>query len=390
MKDLPKIILKKDKDSSIRRFHPWVFSGAIKSGNEALNDGDMVNVYSHANEFLGTGFYNSTTIAVRLFTFEKTNINQDFWNQKLQSAYDFRKNIGVIGNPNTNVYRLCHAEGDSFPGVIIDIYGGTAVVQSYIVGSNNIKQEITQALINLYGDELKAVYYKSEKILKNSKDEYLYKKEEPDNIVIENGNKFFIDWEKGQKTGFFIDQRDNRALLAKYAKDKSVLNTFCYTGGFSIYALNNGAKEVHSVDASQKAMDLTDRNVELNNFTDRHTSFCGDVFDFFKNNETNYDVIVLDPPAFAKHLSAKHSAIMGYKRLNSTALKKMKKGGILFTFSCSQVVDKYTFANTITSAAIDAERKVRVIHSLTQPPDHPINIFHPEGDYLKGLVLYVE
>ncbi|MFN8670559.1 MAG: class I SAM-dependent rRNA methyltransferase [Candidatus Sericytochromatia bacterium] len=387
---LNKIVLKKDKESSVKRFHPWIFSGAIKSNTENLVDGEIVKVYSNSNEFLGTGFYNNGSIAVRLFSFEDVNIDQSFWDKKIQSAYNYRKNIGLINNSETNVYRLCHAEGDNITGLIIDIYGKTAVIQSHTIGIHNIKENIAESLKTVFGNEIKAIYYKSDKIIKTAQNEYLYKSEEPENIVIENNNKFFIDWETGQKTGFFIDQRDNRNILSSYAKNKSVLNTFCYTGGFSVYALNNGATEVHSVDASKKAIELTDKNIELNNGTSKHQSFCTDVFDFFKNNENNYDIIILDPPAFAKHLSAKHSAIMGYKRLNQTALKRIKKGGILFTFSCSQVVDKYTFSNTITSAAIEAGRNVRVMGYLSQPADHPINIFHPEGDYLKGLILYVE
>ncbi|MEK7434993.1 MAG: class I SAM-dependent rRNA methyltransferase [Cyanobacteriota bacterium] len=386
-----KIILKKDKETSIERFHPWIFSGAIKYGVDDLLEGEIVEIYSCRNEFLGTGFYSSGgSISVRIFSFEKEDINQDFWNRKIQSAYEYRKNIGIIGNPKTNAFRLCHAEGDGIPGLVIDMYAGNAVIQSYVLGIDNVKNEIVLALKETFGNDLKSVYYKSDKVLKDSVNGYLYQNGDIENIVLENGNKFYIDWEKGQKTGFFIDQRENRNILTKYCKDKKVLNTFCYTGGFSVYATNNGAKEVHSVDASQKAIDLTDKNIELNNATDIHKSFCSDTFDFFKNSTEEYDIIILDPPAFAKHLSARHSAIMGYKRLNATAMKKIKKGGILFTFSCSQVVDKYTFVNTITSSAIETGRKVRIMEHLNQPADHPVNIFHPQGEYLKGLVLYVD
>jgi 23S rRNA (cytosine1962-C5)-methyltransferase len=278
-----KIILKKDKETSIERFHPWIFSGAIKYGIDDLLEGEIVEIYSCRNEFLGTGFYSSGgSISVRIFSFEKEEINQDFWNRKIQSAYEYRKNIGIIGNPKTNAFRLCHAEGDGIPGLVIDMYAGNAVIQSYVLGIDNVKNEIVLALKETFGNDLKSVYYKSDKVLKDSVNGYLYQDGDIENIVLENGNKFYIDWEKGQKTGFFIDQRENRNILTKYCKDKKVLNTFCYTGGFSVYAANNGAKEVHSVDASQKAMDITDKNIELNNATDIHKSFCSDTFDFLK------------------------------------------------------------------------------------------------------------
>ncbi|HEY6160032.1 MAG TPA: class I SAM-dependent rRNA methyltransferase, partial [Bacteroidia bacterium] len=342
----------------------------------------------------GTGHYQQGSIAVRVFSFEKTEPRKDLWKEKIKRAYEFRKQIGLIGAANTNVYRLLFAEGDGLPGLIIDYYNGTAVLQTHSIGMHLVKEQIVEALKELYGTELKAVYDKSEETLPKlakvkATNGYLFGSPES-NEVTENGNRFLIDWESGQKTGFFIDQRENRKLLAAYCKDKAVLNTFCYTGGFSIYALNAGARLVHSVDSSKKAIALTDKNVELSGNPSAHASYASDTFDFLEGKENIYDVIVLDPPAFAKHRDARHHAVMGYKRLNAEALKKIRPGGILFTFSCSQVVDKELFASTVMSAAIIAKRNVRIIHRLTQPPDHPVSIFHPEGEYLKGLALYVE
>ncbi|CAN5896739.1 class I SAM-dependent rRNA methyltransferase [soil metagenome] len=388
-----RVILSSGKDQSLRRFHPWVFSGAIKKIKGPVQEGDIVDVYSNQEEYLGTGHIQDGSIAIRIFSFEQIDPKIDFWKGKIQKALDYRKNIGVAGNKDTNVFRLIYAEGDGMPGMIVDFYNGVAVLQAHSIGFHIQRQEIANALKEVMGDALKAVYDKSSESLHRDGAEYpnsyLLGSSTGDGEIMENGNKFYVDWETGQKTGFFIDQRDNRALVAKYAKGKKVLNTFCYTGGFSVYAGNAGASEVHSVDSSKKAMALTDRNIELNGIKN-HTSFAMDTFDFLKDKENAYDIIILDPPAFAKHMSAKHNAVMGYKRLNAEAIKMIRPGGLLFTFSCSQVVDRRLFFDTIMSAAIVAKRNVRVMHHLTQPADHPVNIFHPEGEYLKGLVVYVE
>lgn len=388
-----RVILSSGKDLSLRRFHPWIFSGAIKKIKGPVQEGDIVDVYSNQDEYLGTGHIQDGSIAVRIFSFEQIDPKIDFWKGKIQKALDYRKNIGVAGNKDTNVFRLIYAEGDGMPGMIVDFYNGVAVLQAHSIGFHMQRQEIANALKEVMGDDLKAVYDKSSESLHRDggdyPNSYLIGESTGDGEIMENGNKFYVDWETGQKTGFFIDQRDNRALVAKYAKGKKVLNTFCYTGGFSVYAGNAGASEVHSVDSSKKAMALTDRNIELNGIKN-HTSFAMDTFDFLKDKENAYDIIILDPPAFAKHMSAKHNAVMGYKRLNAEAIKIIRPGGLLFTFSCSQVVDRRLFFDTIMSAAIVAKRNVRVMHHLTQPADHPVNIFHPEGEYLKGLVVYVE
>lgn len=397
MSDISKIILKSGKEDSVKRFHPWVFSGAINH-KEEIPDGEIVEVYSNSREYLGTGIYNSGTIAVRIYSYEKTEFNQDFWINKIQNAYNYRQHLRLTNNPDTNAYRLIHAEGDNIPGLITDIYNNTAVIQAHTTGIHKYRNEIAQAIQSVYAGKIDTVFDKSEKTLHKAdpsqSDEkqnmYLIGENKSECIVKENGHQFLINWEEGQKTGFFLDQRDNRKLLGDYSENRSVLNTFCYTGGFSVYALNSGALNVDSVDASKKAIALTDRNIELNNIHENHQSYSEDVFNFFKNHDMTYDIIILDPPAFAKHKSARHSAIMGYKRLNTEAMKRIKSGGILFTFSCSQVVDKYLFESTIMSAAIQAERSVKVMHHLSQPADHPVSIFHPEGEYLKGLVLYIQ
>jgi 23S rRNA (cytosine1962-C5)-methyltransferase len=388
------INLSSGKDQSLRRFHPWIFSGAIKKIRGPVQEGDLVDIYSNKEEYLGTGHYSSGSIAVRVFSFDNKEISADFWKEKIRKAYQYRKNIGIIDNPNTNVFRMIYAEGDGMPGLIVDFYNGVAVLQAHSPGMHQQRMEIANGLKEVLGDQLKAVYDKSAESLHRNSDTaitngFILGSAEISGEVIENGNKFFVDWEGGQKTGFFVDQRDNRALLAKYSKGKKVCNTFCYTGGFSVYAGNAGATEVHSVDSSKKAIALTEKNMELNGLKN-HQSFAMDTFDFFKTRDQEYDVIILDPPAFAKSMSAKHHAVMGYKRLNAEAIMKIKPGGILFTFSCSQVVSRGLFFDTIMSAAIVAKRNVRVLHHLTQPPDHPVNIFHPEGEYLKGLVLYIE
>ncbi|MCF8298453.1 MAG: class I SAM-dependent rRNA methyltransferase [Saprospiraceae bacterium] len=395
MKQLTKIMLKSGKEASPRRFHPWIFSGAIKKIYGAVTDGDIVEVVSNHDEFLGMGHYQDGSIAVRIISFEKIEPNQEFWFNRIKSAYDFRKAIGLVDNKETNCYRLVHAEGDGLPGLIIDFYNGTAVMQAHSVGMYEARNQITEALKNIYGETLKAVYNKSSDTIPKylnfeTEDGYLYGESEV-TVVVENGCKFNIEWETGQKTGFFIDQRDNRELLAKYSKGRKVLNTYCYTGGFSVYALKAGAELVHSVDSSKKAIELTDKNIELNDFpSENHKSFAIDTMQFLNEMQDDYDLIILDPPAFAKHQNVRHNAVVGYKRINAQAIKMIKSGGILFTFSCSQVVDRKLFESTVSAAAIQSGRKVKVLHHLSQPADHAVSAFHPEGEYLKGLVLFVE
>jgi 23S rRNA (cytosine1962-C5)-methyltransferase len=389
------IVLKPGKDHSLKRFHPWVFSGAIKQINGKVASGDIVEVTNDQGKYLGTGHYAEGSIAVRIFSFEGYEDSAAFWKMKLNAAFLLRKNLGLTGKANSNIYRLVHAEGDGLPGLIIDIYGATAVIQSHSLGMHKIKPFLIEALQEIYGVTLTAVYDKSAEKLQKNSPEFIYDGylmgSLLDNVCTEYGNKFKIDWEEGQKTGFFIDQRENRKLLGEYSKGKKVLNTFCYTGGFSIFALHEGATLVHSLDSSQKALDLTKENVVLNGFSaEQHKVIKADAVDYFKNLEEDYDIIILDPPAFAKHLSARHKAVQGYLRINEAAFRQIKPGGIVFTFSCSQAVDKELFNHTITAAAINAGRKVRILHQLHQPADHPINIFHPEGEYLKGLVLAVD
>jgi 23S rRNA (cytosine1962-C5)-methyltransferase len=396
--ELKTIVLNKDKDKSLERKHPWVFSGAINriisDSGEAPVEGELVEVVNAKNKFLALGYFSDATIAVRVISFEPTVINQKFWTKKVQSAFNARESLGLTDNPSTNMYRLMHAEGDGVPGLIIDFYNGTAVIQAHTISIYNNINFIVEALKNVYGEKLNAIYNKSAESLAKQTDlkvenEYLYQNGEVNLIGTEYDCDFNLDWINGQKTGFFLDQRENRKLTGEFSKNKKVLNTFCYSGGFSISALKAGAKEVHSVDSSQKAIDLTDANVALNKLK-KHKSFTSDTLDYLKDNTIDYDVIILDPPAYAKNQKAKHNAIQGYKRLNAMALKQIKPGGILFTFSCSQAVNRKLFYDTITAAAIEVGRNVRVLHHLSQPADHPVNIYHPEGEYLKGLVLYVE
>lgn len=390
-----KIILKSGKDEAVRRYHPWVFSGAIKKMSGEPNDGDIVEVFSNHDELLGIGHYQNGSIAVRIFSFENILPDKNFWKTKIESAYNYRKAIGLTNNDLTNVYRLIFAEGDGLPGLIMDYYNGTVIMQAHSIGMYKLRHVFCDILHELYGNSLNAVFCKSlETLPKFAKadinDEYLYGSL-TENIVIENSNKFCIDWETGQKTGFFIDQRENRELLAKYSKGKDILNTFCYSGGFSVYALNSGAKSVDSVDSSKKAIELTVKNMELNDFdTKKNECIVSDTLEYLNSTNKKYDIIILDPPAYAKHNDVRHNAIQGYKRLNAAAISKIKSGGILFTFSCSQVIDRFLFNSTIISAAITTGRKVRILHQLSQPADHPINAYHPEGQYLKGLVLYIE
>lgn len=393
--DMIKVVLKSGKEQSVRRFHPWIFSGAIKQIKGKVSEGDVVIVYSNEGEFLCIGHYQIGTIAVRVISFENIKINNDFWRKKLQNAFDVRKSLGLIDNNETNAYRLVHGEGDGMPGLIIDFYNGTAVMQMHSVGMYLIRQQIAEILKEVMGDRLLAVYDKSSKTLPfkaelSPVDGFLIGESNPQ-AVSEYGNKYKVDWEEGQKTGFFIDQRENRYLLQQFSKGRDVLNMFCYTGGFSFFAMKGGARLVHSVDASAKAIELTNENVELNFHGDnRHEAFVADAFEFMKEIKDKYDLIILDPPAFAKHRDALGQALQGYKRLNAQAFRQIRSGGIVFTFSCSQVVSKEKFREAVFSGAAIAGRSVRILHQLTQPADHPVNIYHPEGEYLKGLVLYVE
>lgn len=400
MQKYPALILHNNKTQAIKRFHPWVFSGAVKRKDGNPNQGDVVEVFSESGEYLGIGHFGTGSVSARLFSFDRITSLEDLWTKKIMDAFLLRKNIGLTESKSTNAYRLVNAEGDGMPGLIIDWYNGTAVIQCHSKAMNAEKDKFVEILKKGYGGRLSAVYDKSAATLHHKPDSenagppahtdaYLYGT--PVNkTVLENDHRFKVDWEQGQKTGFFIDQRDNRQLLSKYASGKKVLNTFCYSGGFSVYALKAGANLVHSVDSSVKAIDLTNENVKLNASTGAHESFASDVFDFMKTSKEEYDVIVLDPPAFAKGQSARHHAIQAYTRLNQAAFKKIKKGGIVFTFSCSQVVDRDMFTGAVTSAAIDSHRNIKVLHHVSQPADHPVSIFNPEGLYLKGLVVYVE
>ena len=414
------IVLKHKKEESVKRFHPWVFSGAIdrmldEEGAEAQpEEGDWVEVVSKAGDFLGIGQYQIGSIAVRLFTFGNEEFGEEFFLQRLQAAYDLRKSLGLI-RPDNNAFRLVHGEGDGLPGLIIDVYDGTAVMQAHTQGIHYIREALAEDLMRVAGADIRNVYYKSETTL-SYKSEARQTSEDGVNgyliidgkkvenreegkaleasisdVAIENGLKFHVDWRKGQKTGFFVDQRENRALVEKFSKGRKVLNMFCYTGGFSFYAMRGGAELVHSVDVSQQAINLTNNNVKLNYPDDpRHEAFCEDAFHYLDRMGDQYDLIILDPPAFAKHRKVLHNALQGYRRLNAKAFEKIQPGGILFTFSCSQVVTKDDFRCAVFSAAAQSGRRVRILHQLHQPADHPINIYHPEGEYLKGLVLYVE
>ena len=391
----PVITLKRGKEDSLNRFHPWVFSGAIAKMPESLEEGDIVDVVTHDGRHIGVGHYQIGSIMVRILDFGATTIDGNFFAMRLDEALKLRKALR-LGRDDNNAYRLVHGEGDFLPGLIVDIYGNTAVIQAHSPGMHFARNDIADALVSLDGINIKNVYYKSETTLPykahlDAQNDYIIGGFES-NVAIENGLKFHVDWLKGQKTGFFVDQRDNRSLLEHFAYGRKVLNMFCYTGGFSFYAMRGGAELVHSVDSSAKAITLTDANVELNFPGDaRHKSFAEDAFKFLDTMEKdNYDLIVLDPPAFAKHRSALKNALRGYQRLNAKAFEKISSGGILFTFSCSQAVNKDQFRLAVFSAAAQSRRKVRILHQLTQPADHPINIYHPEGEYLKGLILYVE
>ena len=388
------LYLHKGKDESLRRYHPWVFSGAVHHIEGNPQEGDLVRVVTHEGEFVAVGHWQIGSIAVRILSFEDRSIDHDFWVERLRSAYDVRKTIGVMDDGN-DTFRLVHGEGDNLPGLVIDMYGRTAVMQAHSVGMHVCRMEIATALKEVLGGMLENIYYKSETTLpfkaELGQENGFILGQTPHNIAVENGLRFHIDWLKGQKTGFFVDQRDNRSLVEQYSKGRKVLNMFCYTGGFSVYALRGGAQMVHSVDSSQKAVDLVNANVSLNFPGDtRHKAFAEDAFKFLDGVDETYDLVILDPPAFAKHRDAVRHAIKGYTKLNARAMEKMPQGGILFTFSCSQAISKDQFRMAVFTAATFARRKVRILHQLHQPADHPVNIYHPEGEYLKGLVLYVE
>ena len=405
MMNFAKIILKPRKEESVFRFHPWIFSGAIQKIEGCPQEGDVVDLYTHDNRYCATGHYQIGSIAVRIFSFKKVIPDYSFWKERITKAYRLRVALGLAENTENNTCRLIHGEGDSLPGLIVDIYDRTAVMQAHSVGMHAIRTELAKAVCDTVSPAIQNVYYKSETTLPfkadlGAKDEYLIGKEEAQHIAVENGLKFHIDWLKGQKTGFFTDQRDNRLLLEKYAQGRSVLNMFCYTGGFSVYAMRGGATLVHSVDSSAKAVEFVKQNVLLNFPVERchdvchetrHEAFSADAFNYLEEMDSNkYDLIILDPPAFAKHREALRNALQGYKKLNAKAFEKIKPGGILFTFSCSQAVSREQFRLAVFSAAAMSGRNVRILHQLTQPADHPVNIYHPEGEYLKGLVLQVE
>ncbi len=390
-----KVVLKPGKEQSVMRLHPWIFSGAIRRIDGSPAEGDVVEVFSGEGEYLATGHYQIGSITVRIFSFRQVNPDHDFWKNKILNAYSLRQSLNLTDNPETNVYRLVHGEGDGAPGLIIDYYNGLVVMQMHSVGMYRIRDTIAGVIKELYGSGLAAIYDKSESTVPfkanlGAKNGFLYGNQ-PAIDVCETGCLFHIDVVNGQKTGFFIDQRENRQLLARYVRNKQVLNVFCYTGGFSVYALKAGADLVHSVDSSAQAMELTSKNVLLNGYdNDRHLSVTTDAFAYMNNIRDAYDVIILDPPAFAKHQDALNNALQGYKRLNAKAIEQIRPGGILFTFSCSQVVTKDNFRKSVFAAAANTGRHVRILHQLTQPPDHPVSIYHPEGEYLKGLVLQVE
>ena len=398
---IPQIILRRGKEESLLRRHPWIFSGAIdhiKAESQAeIREGALVEVYTRSGDFIAQGHYQIGSIAVRVLSFEQEEINQVWWNQRVSIAYDVRRTLGLTDSETTTCYRLIHGEGDSLPGLVVDIYGTTAVVQCHSVGMYHSRQAIAEAIRATYGDRITAIYDKSSQTLPykadlGAVDGYLWgSSKHPSQVVLENGLQFAVNWEEGQKTGFFLDQRENRELVKRYSKGRTVLNTFCYTGGFSVYAAEGGAVEVCSVDSSERAVHLAGENMRLN-FSDQipHSEIAADAVEYLRNIGSKYDLIILDPPAFAKHHKVLGNAMQGYKRLNARAISQIKPGGILFTFSCSQAVSKELFRTTVFSAAAIAGRKVRILHQLTQPADHPINIYHPEGEYLKGLVLYVE
>lgn len=389
------VYLRKGKEQSLDRFHPWVFSGAIAHVDDGVDEGEVVNVFSSDGRFIAVGHYQIGSISVRVLSFDDCDIDSKFWSASLKGALEMRIALGLADSSAGDTYRLVHGEGDFLPGLVIDVYGKTAVMQAHSVGMHMMRNDIARELMAVMGGRIDNIYYKSETTLpfkaELGQEDGFICGGSADNVAVENGLKFYVDWLKGQKTGFFIDQRDNRSLLEHYSAGRNVLNMFCYTGGFSVYAMRGGAASVHSVDSSAKAIELTEKNVELNFPShERHAAYCEDAFKYLDKVADKYNLIILDPPAFAKHRGALHNALKGYTRLNAKALEKIQPGGILFTFSCSQVVTKDNFRNAVFTAATVARRKVRILHQLHQPADHPINIYHPEGEYLKGLVLYVE
>ncbi len=391
-----KFFLKKDKVDSLKRFHPWVFSGAISRVEGEPVEGDIVSVYDNDGVFIAQGHCQIGSITVRVLSFEENEIDQQWWNDKIKAAYDMRCNLLIGTDQNTDCYRLVHGEGDLLPGLIVDIYGSNAVVQAHSVGMYMEREKICEAIKSVFGDKIISIYDKSSSTLPYNADlspidSYIYGKGVTPTVVKENSMKFNVDWNSGQKTGFFLDQRDNRELVRHYSKGKRVLNTFCYTGGFSVYAIAGGAVEVDSVDSSARAIELCNENIEMNFGKETpHNGIVADALDYIKDLDKKYDMIILDPPAFAKHRKVLNNALKGYRRINAQAIRQIASGGILFTFSCSQAVNKEQFRNSVFSAAAMAGRKVKILHQLTQPADHPINIYHPEGEYLKGLVVYVE
>ncbi len=389
-----KLVLKSGKDLSVLRRHPWIFSGAIKKIYGNPTEGDLIKVYNNKDELIAVGHYQPSSIAVRILEFTDIEIDDSYWSDRISNAWSMREKLGLTNSAETNVYRLVNAEGDNLPGLIIDYYNKHLVIQMHSAGMYRNINPIVTALHRIYEDKIDTIFNKSETTMPfkgpiDAKNNFLMGSAE-NTVVSENNLKFRIDWTEGQKTGFFIDQRQNRQLLKQYAQNKDVLNLFCYTGGFSVYALAGNASRVHSVDSSAKAIDLVNENVTMNFSDANHESYADDAFKFLEQTKESYDVIIIDPPAFAKHQSALHNALQGYKRLNQKALEKIRSGGILFTFSCSQVVSKENFRKSVFAASVNAKRNVKILHQLTQPGDHPISIYHPEGEYLKGLVLYVE
>jgi 23S rRNA (cytosine1962-C5)-methyltransferase len=394
MIEYPRLTLHNGKELPVLRFHPWIFSGAIKTQDSNIKDGDIVEIYSAKQQFLGMAQYQKGSITGRIISFSKHQVTVDFWVKKIEKSFEYRRFLNLAANPHTNVYRLVFGEGDGCPGLIMDFYNGNVVFQAHSIGMHKSRTDITEALKKVYGANLKSVYDKSSETLPKDyaaglSNEFLFGSCNEELVVIENDVKFYIDFINGQKTGFFIDQRENRELLGRYSKDKRVLNTFSYTGGFSMYAAKHGCSLIHSVDSSAKAIDLCNKNAVLNEVSN-HEGFAVDTFDYLKDHGKDYDIIILDPPAFAKSRDVSHNAVIGYKRLNQMALQNIKKGGILFTFSCSGVIDKKLFYNTVTAAAIESRRHIKLLHTLSQPADHIITPNFPEGEYLKGLAFYVE
>jgi len=395
MSERSRIVLKSGKDQSLRRFHPWVFSGAIKKIHGAAREGEVMDVYDNKEEFLASGFYQQGSIAVRVLSFQKLEVNQEFWDGRILKAWQLREKLGIVKDQQTNVFRWVNAEGDGMSGLIIDYYNGAAVVQMHSIGMYKNLEAIKNALLKVEGAKLHTIYNKSQNTLPDKpgigeRSGTLFG-DATQGEVMEYGYKFKVNWTEGQKTGFFIDQRENRHLVGKWSKGRKVLNMFGYTGGFSVYALGGGADLVHSVDSSGKAIDLTREHLEMNfPGSKKHDAFAVDAFSYFREIKNQYDLIILDPPAFAKHQNVLNNALQGYKRLNQRALEVVAPGGIIFTFSCSQAVSKENFRKSVFVAAANAKRNVRILHQLTQPADHPVSLYHPEGEYLKGLVLEVE